>query len=178
MMVVYTRIVFPHMNRDRINEIEARAQDVLLTVFEDESAFNLPINLSKIASTLELTLKEGDFKDKEVIGAYDKDAKTIYVAKNDPYPRRAFTIAHEMGHFVLHDDKKQETFFRKDLIFVEKTDLPMEQEANCFAANILMPKGTLIRYQKIVKDPDYLADIFGVSKSAMLLRLQTLGLGA
>ncbi len=161
---------------NRINEIEGKALDVLLTSFDDETSFSLPIKISTIVEALGLTLKEGIFNDPEVVGAYDKESKTIFVAKNDPYTRKAFTIAHELGHFVLHSEKLQETFFRKDLIFVDKEQKPLEQEANIFAANILMPKGTLIRYLKIVKDVGYLADIFGVSYSAMSLRLKTLDL--
>lgn len=163
------------LTRNRMNEIEAKAQDVLLNVFTDEDAFNLPINITKIASTLGLTLKEGIFADDEVVGAYDKASKTIYVAEADPYFRKAFTIAHEMGHFMLHEEKEKETFFRKDVILSDKEDRIEEQEANYFAANLLMPKGTLIRYLRLTKDSNYLADIFGVSHSAMALRLKHLG---
>ncbi len=164
------------LSRNRMNEIEAKAQDVLLTAFEDESAFNLPIKISKIAEMLKLTLKEGEFKDPDVVGAYDKASKTIYVAEHDPYVRKAFTIAHEMGHFILHTDKERETFFRKDIVLSDKEERTVEQEANYFAANLLMPRGTLTRYYKLVSDARHLADIFGVSHSAMLLRLKNLGM--
>jgi Zn-dependent peptidase ImmA (M78 family) len=164
------------MNTDRVHEIEGKALDVLLTVFADENSFNLPMNIPKVVQALGLSLKEGDFKDEEIVGAYDRASKTIYVAKNDNYSRKAFTIAHEVGHFVLHDEKVQEAFFRKNLIFVEKEKVPVEREANLFAASLLMPRGIVLRYFKIIKQPDYLADIFGVSYSAMRLRLKNLGL--
>lgn len=159
-----------------MNEIEAKAQDVLLNAFVDENSFNLPIKISKIAEMLDLTLKEGIFKDPDVVGAYDKASKTIYVSASDSYSRKAFTIAHEMGHFILHEDKKQETFFRKDIILSDKEQRTVEQEANYFAANLLMPRGTLTRYFRLVRDAKHLADIFGVSHSAMLLRLKNLGM--
>ncbi|MDD5437738.1 MAG: ImmA/IrrE family metallo-endopeptidase [Patescibacteria group bacterium] len=163
------------MNPDKIKEIEGKALDLLITVFSEENAFSIPIDVSKIAKTLELSLKEGNFIDKEIVGAYDRSLKTIYIAKSDPYTRKTFTIAHEMGHFILHDEKNQETFYRKDLIFVGKEDKPQEQEANCFAASLLMPKGTILRYLKITKNVELLADFFGVSYSAMSLRLKNLG---
>lgn len=164
------------MNTDRAKEIEGRALDILLSSFPNESAFSLPINIGKIAASLDLKLKEGIFKNEEIVGAYDKVSKTIYIAKNDPYQRKAFTIAHEIGHYILHEDKAQETFFRKDLIFVDKETKPMEQEANCFAASLLMPRGVVTRYFALVKDTQYLAELFNVSYSAMRLRLKNLDL--
>lgn len=164
------------LDQTKINTIEAKAQEILLTVFKDESAFNLPIDIPKIAKTLDLSLKEGNFVSEEVLGAYDKASKTIYVSKSDTYERKVFTIAHEMGHFVLHSTKEKETFFRKDLILADKEEREEEKEANCFAANILMPKGTLIRYLELTKNIERLADLFGVSQSALLLRIKTLGL--
>lgn len=165
------------MNTTRIHEVEDKALDILLTVYTNEDAFDLPINLSKVTKTLGLSLKEGEFKDEEVVGAYDQVSQTIYIAKNDPYVRKAFTIAHEVGHFVLHgDEKKKEIFYRKDLIFVDKEMVPLEQEANCFAASLLMPKGVVLRYFKIIRNVEMLASIFGVSFSAMRLRLKNLEL--
>ena len=164
------------MTIDRIREIENKALDIINDVFIDEYAFNLPINITKITNALGLNLKEGKFNNEEIVGAYDRKSQTIYLAKDGHYTRKVFTIAHEIGHFVLHVDKEQETFFKKDLMFVDKDDVPAEQEANCFAASLLMPKGTVLRYFKITKDTETLAAAFGVSYSAMRLRLKNLEL--
>jgi len=61
-----------------------------------------------------------------------------------PHPqcreRQRFTIAHEMGHFVLHRERVSE--FRCDMRGVnngQDADKQIEKEANAFASNLLMP---------------------------------------
>ena len=59
--------------------------------------------------------------------------------------RRRFTIAHEIGHHVLHRTGQQALFCRKAMVREDKPattrpPLPVtEQEANAFAAAMLMP---------------------------------------
>jgi hypothetical protein len=65
-----------------------------------------------------------------------------FVSAADPVPRRRFTAAHELGHFVLHRETMGR--FRADTDATlreadeEVADL-MEREANRFAAELLMP---------------------------------------
>jgi Zn-dependent peptidase ImmA (M78 family) len=163
------------MSRPDLIRSEDKALDTLLEVFKDEKAFDIPINIIKVAEKLGLSLKEGMLRE-DAIGSYDKNSKTISISKNYSYPQTVFTIAHEIGHFVLHNDRDTEVFFRKDLINVDKEDVPQEQEANCFAAALLMPKGTILRYFEKTKDIDILYRMFGVSPSSMRLRIKNLGL--
>lgn len=66
-----------------------------------------------------------------------------FVSAADPLPRRRFTAAHELGHFVLHRETMGR--FRADTDATlreadgDETDR-MEREANRFAAELLMPE--------------------------------------
>lgn len=88
--------------------------------------------------------------------------------------RARFTIAHELGHYFLHikDDARQiVTSFRRG-------QSPRETAANKFAAELLMPKNLIKEeYAKmVIPVSDTLAKKFEVSKPAMRIRLDSLGL--
>ena len=56
--------------------------------------------------------------------------------------RKNFTIAHELGHFFLLHQLKQNSFYCSDKSIVEEGTYkdPIEQEANYFASCLLMPE--------------------------------------
>jgi Zn-dependent peptidase ImmA (M78 family) len=106
--------------------------------------------------------------------------------------RQRFTLAHELGHFLMHRQEggqlhvDQKDFF---LRFRDKrtrdTWATQEREANAFAAEILMPKTFLERDIKSLKDGVSISDEkavramanrYGVSLQAFLFRLTNLGL--
>ena len=54
--------------------------------------------------------------------------------------RRRFTIAHELGHFVLHRDRQADFNCDKSSVYSgSETMAVIEREANVFASNLLMP---------------------------------------
>jgi len=56
------------------------------------------------------------------------------------HERRRFTIAHELGHFVLHRDRQTDFNCDKTSVFSgSETMAAIEREANVFASNLLMP---------------------------------------
>lgn len=62
----------------------------------------------------------------------------IHVGTNVQYEgRRRFTIAHELGHWEIHKDVSQ--FLCQEEDMRDYGCSPMEMEANCFAAELLMP---------------------------------------
>jgi Zn-dependent peptidase ImmA (M78 family) len=143
--------------------------------------------LQKIAKGYGILVKLNPNLEDDISGfLYLKDKKpTIFVNQNNPPLRRHFTIAHELGHFLLgHNgdlfvDKGQIIY--RDSRSKEGT-LLQEREANRFAAELLMPEEMLI--DEIVKN-DYdlddslevqgLSEKFGVSTQAMMIRLTNLG---
>ncbi len=97
-----------------------------------------------------------------------------------PHPRcrerQRFTIAHEMGHFVLHRERVSE--FRCEMRGVnngQDADKQIEKEANAFASNLLMPadlfRDGLGDQRKVdLRVIGGLAQRFGVSMEAACLR--------
>ena len=97
-------------------------------------------------------------------------------------PRRRFTIGHELGHWVLHQDEQTSLFCRHGSVTEpngatdsteERPPLDLiEEQANWFAASLLMP-ADLIRfhYEETGGDFDRLCSIFRCSGAAMGRRL-------
>lgn len=163
------------MDRLRREEIERLTMDILADAYGGHDIVP-PVDLVRIVKKYGLNLFSGQFVDANVDGAFNRDKRAIYVKEDAPYVRQAFTIAHELGHYILHQDKEVETFYRRDSMFLSKEERAMEQDANCFAASLLMPKSLVISYWNTLKDVDELAYRFQVSSEAAYWRLKNLGL--
>jgi len=136
-----------------------------------------PIDVVEIAKKLGFDVYLSDFDDPNIAGMVinSQNNKNIYVNKDDIPQRQRFTIAHEIGHIVLHhsnDASFQEVDFRNT------NELPSQKEieANAFAAALLMPEKLAIKVWEKLQDVDDFADYFKVSKSAGAIRLMNLGL--
>lgn len=104
------------------------------------------------------------------------DGKWIMCINSSHNPKRQrFTMAHELGHYILHKGKNIEfvdtTFFRSD----EKDSI--EYNANEFASRLLMPESKLRKLidEDRIKNIGELASIFKVSSAAMKYRVISLG---
>ncbi|HEU4716166.1 MAG TPA: ImmA/IrrE family metallo-endopeptidase [Candidatus Saccharimonadales bacterium] len=134
--------------------------------------------------------------DDTVSGAiYYKDGRLkIVINVNKPLVRQNFTLAHEFGHYVLHRDwldaHKEDglvdfaeyvdggaPLFRRDTpVLTDEAAILREREANNFAAELLMPEDKLRELWDINPDIERAAEIFRVSKIAMAIRLERLGM--
>lgn len=104
----------------------------------------------------------------------------------DHYYRRRFTMAHELGHFLLHrdligvgvDDNRAYRSTDKGAYHNKAITTPHEIEANQFAANLLMPQ-KLVRelWNEHAGNRHQIARRLQVSDEALGYRLQSLGLG-
>lgn len=117
----------------------------------------------------------------------DKAQAVIGVNTRQSPVRQNFTIAHELGHLLLHDqeqlhvDHEFRVRLRND-VSSQGTD-EAEQEANFFAASLLMPKQFLEtdlaneEYIDLLDDQflNGLARKYGVSTQALVNRLKNLG---
>ena len=100
----------------------------------------------------------------------------IFVNPKARAERRRFTVAHELGHFVLH--RSAQPLFNCDKESVHSgidTLKKIEREADDFASNLLMP-GDILHKRIDGKRIDFhllgdLAKEFGVSLEAMCIRL-------
>lgn len=91
--------------------------------------------------------------------------------------RKTFTAAHELGHVVIPSHSGIATFkcTEKDFnTWNAKGTKPLEQEANEFAAEWLMPTEVIKNYSRRELDFDMISDFaetFGVSLTAAAIRL-------
>lgn len=149
-----------------------------------------PVKLEDITKDLSVVIREYDFnEDVSGVLVVDEDGtgRIGYNPKESPN-RIRFSIAHELGHYVLHSNKTKGVFmdklmFRKNIKLYNRREEQIEIEANYFAANLLMPKQMVIdavnKLDYLDDDDDNikkLADLFQVSVSAMTYRLINLGL--
>lgn len=163
------------LTKTRIEEIESLTSDLLKESYGDLSIIP-PVDLNRIIRHSGLTVKLGNFQDPTIEGAYDRNQKTIYLASSSSATRQAFTAAHELGHFYLHKDLPKEVFYRKDDLDCNISQDTEEQEANWFAASILMPKILIIHFKSLLDDTSIIAEKFGVSALATFYRLKNFGL--
>lgn len=163
------------LTKDQIRDIESKTNDLIASAY-GSSRIKPPIDLAEILKKNGIKLKFGKFEDPSIAGFYKKSEKTIYVSEDDSYSRQTFTIAHELGHFLLHEDKTSDVFYRLDSIQLDKQDKAEEQEANWFASSLIMPENLMRDYWDIIPDEREMRRIFKVSQSAMNWRLKNLEL--
>ena len=117
------------------------------------------------------------------------NAGTILIESNliddiTQYGRYRFTLAHELGHWLLHQEMFLKTRQAAAMYDEENDEHIIEWQANYIAKAILMPKGLVkkafydIQAQGIHPrhQIDYMASLFEVSKEAMGYRLEDFGL--
>lgn len=100
----------------------------------------------------------------------------IYVNNNHAGTRQRFTVAHEIGHFVLHNELINTN--NGTVLFRGLGDnWEIENQADYFAAALLMPKDAVRGvYNNLHENIYATARVFRVSEQAMRIRLQEMGL--
>lgn len=163
------------LSRQRIRDAAVHARKVL----------GLPDGRLNIPSFLDALTGYGIYYDvfdrhsapvpKEVEACYIPEDRTLYI-RDTVYDqmciggqRAVFTLGHELGHAVL---AHRRTFNRQ-----AQSDLPRycnsEWQANCFAAEFVMPLDEIWRFG--LNTPDAIARHFGVSSVAARIRHEDLG---
>jgi Zn-dependent peptidase ImmA (M78 family) len=123
-----------------------------------------PVNPIDIAHNLGVKVMFVEFEKSfsNVSGFYDFEEDTIFV-NMDEYPlRQTFTIAHELGHRILHKEWAQSSDYKVLLREDRVSNDPKETEANTFAANLLVPKFMLDKYWEELSTSK-LSELFAVS---------------
>lgn len=150
-----------------------------------------PVPVQKIAEAIELQVQKQELKGSDISGFIFRQGEkaTIGVNSANAPVRQRFTIAHELGHYLIHTrgagevhvDRLFEIKFRDDLSS-QGTDAD-EREANFFAAELLMPQQFIKADLEKVTQMDLeggeilanLASRYEVSTQALLFRLSYLG---
>jgi Zn-dependent peptidase ImmA (M78 family) len=153
-----------------------RAERAALKILEDCGITEPPIDPVVIAKELGVSVRfvrfNGD-SDQNVSGFYDCEANEIVVNKHEYPLRQTFTVAHELGHKILHEDWARSDNYRVLLRDPSKLEWdPIEQEANAFAANLLMPREMMNDYYNL--PVEQISRLFAVSVPAVKKRLSFL----
>lgn len=94
----------------------------------------VPVNLGIILKKYALTAYDTVFKKPDVAGAFIRDKKEIYLDETDPHTRKMFTLAHELGHYFLHNNA-EDIMFREQTSGAKKRSKwkkkPMNLPQNC-----------------------------------------------
>lgn len=155
---------------------EEAADAIITETFGGLDSVEFPLDLDAILDKCAITLKKGNFEDKNISGAFSRSDSTIFVSGSESPERQLFTVAHELGHYKLHEDRTTDILYRKQVWQFNNGLAEDETQANWFAANLLMPTDAVKKMWKITRDVDQIAKFFGVSRSAMHFRLKDLGL--
>jgi Zn-dependent peptidase ImmA (M78 family) len=164
-----------------LREIERRASALLVEHGHEKP----PIDVIRLCQDLGIEVVPEELDD-EISGILVlQQHPVIAVNRKHSRARQRFTIAHEIGHFVLHKS-------RKDAVFVDRAAMhfrnqvsskgvdPSEVAANHFAAALLMPQQMLEEDLRSIDES--IADVhviqlakkYGVSEQAMNIRLARL----
>lgn len=167
-----------------ISKSVRRARDLLLETGMHEP----PIDVAALAAHLGVRVVSQTLEDaiSGVLVIRD-DQAAIGVNEGHHRNRQRFTIAHELGHYLLHHEEST-LFVDSTLTFYRDATsangrIEQEIEANTFAAEILMPSKFLRQHlgdRAIDLHDDVavsrLAARFGVSAQALTIRLINLKL--
>ena len=150
-------------------EIRSRVKSML----EKLNITEAPIPVEDVTKLFSLKVKYYPKFPDSISGTIIKEENlnVIGVNKNHPKVRQRFTIAHELGHYIMGHDEKTNL----DDSFDKNTD--KEREANKFAGELLMPYDLLkSNIEKDNHDIPILAKKYEVSEQAMSIRLLETGL--
>jgi Zn-dependent peptidase ImmA (M78 family) len=171
----------PHVTP--LPKIRRQAQSLL----RENRIHEPPVRLESIAKRLGITIKFEPFEE-DISGVLYRDQNATIIGVNSfQHPnRQRFTIAHEIGHFVLHEidvhvDKGYRMVLR-DGTSSQAIDA-LEIDANRFAAELLMPENMVRKdVRELLHDIEdeaglqTLAHRYKVSSQAMAFRVSNLGL--
>jgi len=161
-----------HMTKEVLEKVKQKASKVL----SDNHIIEPFVNVFDIADEAGLSIEYRKMPqgNTDVSGFFDSKTRTIYVNVDNSIARRTYTVAHELGHYFLGHQPDEYGLYRRNNSY-SGTKEEKEKEADCFAANLLMPEGMvrkeLKEYPFLKSSIQLLADRFGVSSSAMTYRL-------
>lgn len=171
------------MNISRIDLADAASPErLVLDILKHEPQLAIPVPIEELClhlDILEIVPLTTDGYEGGLLTSADKFNGTILFNEESPRERRRFTIAHELGHFLMpsHLPSTEGRFLCKlqDMRELKGGEsdrrLKMEVEANRFASQLLMPPPKFRIDAAVGKDPDIrqlsaIAKKYDVSKEA------------
>ncbi len=140
---------------------------------------SLPVDVYRLARKLGVRVIKEPYETEDFDGCLIKTRENpkIIVNSNIRYRhRQTFTVAHELGHFVIPSHSK--AFFECYSADWAVPSLTEEVEANEFASELLMPYDDVVEYLKFLPPSlhefENLADRYGVSFTAAAYKFVSL----
>ena len=178
-LMIETSKTEPHLSP---SQVESEA----IKVLKEHNLTTIPIDPLVLARRKNIQVNNARFSDPDVVGMIIRRGEdvSILVSRDHPPLRKRFTIAHDLGHRLLHLSDDGEFVDREADLFRQRRceehtmtdERRKEVEANIFAASLLMPADEVRRYWMERKSIKELARIFKVSEEAMGYRVDSLGL--
>ena len=170
---------------------EIQIEEKVNAVFEETGLISIPVEVVSMANLYGFEVYELEMDsntsgiiiiDTKPIKNFDSE-KVIVVNSDHSKARKRFTIAHELGHYILRG-KPTTCYAHRDSSENYDSD---EKDANSFASALLMPKEDIIRYANSEQEDlngemiEFLliakvAKRYNVSQSAAEVRLKKLGI--
>ena len=160
-----------------MSKIRENLEDLTSRILINNDMYNIPVDPIKIAKTYDIEVYQGEL-DTKIAGAiryYKENNKfKILVNKKDSMVKKRFTIAEELGYYILYEEKLKKEEIHVNLI--DKIINKEEKEVEYFAGALLVNKTLLENVYNSNSTILELAQLFKVSISSMTLRLNILGL--
>lgn len=151
--------------------------DLYAEAFVERYGTDVSKRLFDVAARISLTVKEVDAAsfDGALIRVKGADRGKVLLNRNVPEPgRRLFTLAHEVGHFVMPGHGREASLCRAaDVETWDPSVRLTEREANEFAASILMPESVCrpyVRKEPSMQAVNEMREACGTSLTATLVR--------
>ena len=150
-----------------VNKMEkhliAEKANKLLTQFGYNSDYDTCIDITRLATSVGFRVGESSrlhFKDDGFISV-SRDKKNLIIGVNNDrtIEEKRFIVAHELAHYFLHcvDSDLKDTIMHREHIKGKNED---ENDADYFAACILMPEKSFVRqYKKLKEEQSDFSDI-------------------
>jgi Zn-dependent peptidase ImmA (M78 family) len=168
-----------------------RIQELVEKVLRENSVDRPPVPVERIAKALGIQILHQKYEEADVSGFLYRDATRAIIGVNRTHHsnRKRFTIAHEIGHFLLHKGNFKEVHVDRAFQVKLRNDLSSqgtdfeEVEANAYAAELLLPSSFIredlaemgavdIEDEESIKT---LARRYKVSPQTLVFRLANLG---
>ena len=164
------------MTESRLAYIIRKSKEALNKVYIDHPG---QLDLFSIVGGYEIIAKEAELNNSIAKILIRGQQAIISVASNcHNEHRKRFSIAHELGHYVLHRDIQSLFEDSEESIVHCYNNSGIEKEADQFAAEYLMPQDIFKKHvlESVQQSPNFflvreLSDKFNVSLSAAAIRL-------
>ena len=141
-------------------------------IAKEASYMKPPIDVfSLIENTYGLKIRRLSLND-DISAIADLDKNEIIFNQDKPYYHTRFTAAHELGHILLKHKERKWTEYSAS-VNSSNPNKPIEEEANAFAAGLLMPEYLVKKLANKKTTPAELAKLFEVSNEAMWHSINT-----